>query len=342
MSNESKNNKRHLIFNFFSGSSNRSGRGVSKKDVERDKRMGFAYFFKLLKNKLGKFSGANLIFALCNFPFFIALVGFVGMFDSSVNTASDPLYANLFGAMQYESNPVIGALKGIIGAGTDLRVISDTSNVLMYFAYALILTFGISSVGMIYNMRNVCLGNPVDTWHDYFDAIKKNLRQAIPVGIIDTLIIALLIYDLIAYRANSENGFLLLVLYYATIAFAAIYYIMRIYVYIQLVTCNMTVGKMFKNAFLLTALGIKRNLIAVIVSLAFIVLFVYVYLLLPSVAIILFSIFVFAFLAFIAVYCAYPVVERYVIEPYYEDHPEERPGYGEESDLSEPVFTDRD
>lgn len=338
-------NKKHRIYNFFSGTENRTGRGVSKQQVEHDKKLGFAYFFKLLRMRLGKLAVNNLIFALCNIPLFIALFGVAGYFNGSVNTASDPLYGPLYGIMQYENNPVTSALNGVYGAGTELTVVSGVSRVLMYFAFLLIITFGLSTIGMVYNIRNICRGESIYTWGDFFEAIKKNFKQGFAVGIIDFLLIAVLIYDIMAYSANSANSFMMLVFYYASILFAAVYYIMRFYLYIQLVTCRMTTGKMFKNSFLLTALGIKRNLAGFVGAILFAVAFVYFYILFPSVAIILLGLFVFSFLTYIGVYCAYPVVEKYVIEPYYEDHPDERPGYGEEPvDLNdqEPVFTDRD
>ena len=344
MNGNSDKNKKHRIYNFFSGTENRSGRGVSKQQVEHDKRLGFAYFFKLLKMRLGKLAINNLIFALCNLPLFIALFGVAGYFNTTVNTASDPLYGPLYGIMQYENNPVVSAMKGVFGSGTELPVISGVSKVLIYFVFALVITFGLSSIGMIYNVRNICRGESIYTWGDYFEAIKKNFKQGLALGIIDFLIIALLVYDIMAYSANSANSFMMLVFYYASILFAAIYYIMRYYLYIQLVTCRMSIGKMFKNSFLLTALGIKRNLAGFVGAVVFAVLFVYFYILITSVAIILLGLFVFSFLAYIGVYCAYPVVEKYVIEPYYEDHPEERPGYGEdeEDDETEPVFIDRE
>ncbi|MBR0231448.1 MAG: YesL family protein [Clostridia bacterium] len=340
--NPDNKNKKHRIYNFFSGTENRSGRGVTKKQVEHDKQLGFAYFFKLLKMRLGKLALNNLIFALCNIPLFIALLGVAGYFNGSVNTASDPLYGPLYGIMQYENNPVTSALFGVYGAGTELTVVSAASKVLMCFAFLLLITFGLSSIGMIYNIRNVCRGESIYTWGDFFEGIKKNFKQGLAVGIIDFLIIALLVYDIMAYSANSANSFMMLVFYYASILFAAIYYIMRYYLYIQLVTCRMSIGKMFKNSFLLTALGIKRNLAGFVGALLFAVAFVYFYILFPSVAIILLGIFVFSFLAYIGVYCAYPVVEKYVIEPYYEEHPDERPGYGEESfdEDTEQIFTD--
>ena len=209
---------------------------------------------------------------------------------------------------------------------------------LRWFAAALVFTFGLSTVGLVYNIRNICNGKHTESWSDYFYAIKRNLKQGLAVGIIDLLIILLLGYDLIAYNANAGNSFMMLVFYYASILFAAVYYIMRFYIYIQLVTCNMTIGKMFKNALILAALGIKRNLAAFFSSLAFALLFVYIWILLPQFAIIFLCMFAVSFLTYIGVYCAYPNVKRYVIDPYYADHPEE--ASQDNGDESDSIFSD--
>ncbi len=326
------------IYNFFSGS-NKPGKGVTKKQVEFDKKLGFGFFFRLLKMRLGKFSGSNLIFALCNIVIFVALIGLTGMLDGETATAANPLYAQITAISKNDSGPSVASLMSVYGASTSLRVISETSRILMYSVVLLVFTFGVSTIGLVYNMRNVCTGEHVDTWHDYFYAIKKNIKQGIVVGILDVLIIFLLIYDIIAYGVEANNEFIFLVFYYASILFAVMYYIMRFYIYIQLVTCKMSIGKMIKNSFLLTALGIKRNLAGLFGAIVFVILFMYAYIILPQFSIILLCMFAFSFLTYIGVYCAYPVVKRYVIDPYYEDHPDERPE--DPWATSERVFVDR-
>lgn len=327
------------IYEFFSGTSSRSGKGITKKQVEFDKKLGFGFFFRLLKMRLGKFSGTNLVFALCNIFAFVAMLGISGIFDSSVATAANPLYAQVYGIMQYDHSPLMALYHGVFCTTTDLRVISTASAILMYCGLLLIFTFGLSTIGMVYNIRNVCTGEHVDTWSDFFYAIKRNLKQGFVLGIIDFVIICALIYDIIAYSANTDNSFMMLVFFFASIAFAAIYYIMRFYVYIQLVTCDMSIWKMFKNAFLLTALGFKRNIVGLISALIFGVFLLYSFILLPQFLIIFMCMFAFSFLTYLGVYCAYPVVKRYVIDPYYEDHPDERPEDPWSSD--EAVFVDR-
>ncbi len=326
------------IYDFFSGG-NKPGKGVTKKQVEFDKKLGFGFFFRLLKMRLGKFSASNLIFALCNIVIFVALIGLTGMLDGETSTAANPLYAQITAIAKNDSGPSIASLMSIYGASTSLRVISEASRILMYSVVLLVFTFGISTIGLVYNMRNVCTGEHIDTWHDYFYSIKRNFKQGIVIGILDVLIIFLLIYDIIAYGVEANNEFIFLVFYYASILFAVLYYIMRFYIYIQLVTCKMSIGKMIKNSFLLTALGIKRNFAGLIGAIVFVILFMYAYIILPQFSIILLCMFAFSFLTYIGVYCAYPIVKRYVIDPYYEDHPDERPE--DPWSTNDRVFVDR-
>ncbi len=325
------------IYDFFSGS-NKNGKGITKKQVEFDKKLGFGFFFRLLKMRLGKFSGTNLIFSLCNIFIFVALFGISGIIDGTIDAASNPLYPQVSNAFLNNPNPVTASLYSVFGASVNIRVVSDMSKALIASVVLLIFTFGLSTIGMVYNMRNVCIGEYVDTWHDFFYAIKKNFKQGIIIGIADVLVIFLLVYDLLAY-STATSEFVFSMFYYAILLFCAVYYIMRFYIYIQLVTCEMKIGKIIKNSLILVALGLKRNLVGLLSAIVFVFLMLYAFILLPQFSILLMCMFAFAFLTYIGVYCAFPIVKRYVIDPYYDEHPEERPEDPWSTD--EKVFVDR-
>lgn len=326
------------LFNFFSVN-NKAGKGVTKKQVEFDKKLGFGFFFRLMKMRLGKFSVSNMIFALCNIVIFVALSGITGVADDTTSTAAHPLYTQVNNACLNDGSNAIVPLFNIFCASTSHRIVSVASDLMIKSLYALFLTFGLSTIGMVYNMRNVCMGEYVDTWSDFFYAIKRNIKQGIIIGILDAAIIYLLVYDILAYSSRADYEFIFLVFYYASIIFLVVYYMMRFYIYLQLVTCEMTIGKMIKNAFLLTALGFKRNFVGLLGAIAFLFLFIYAYILLPQFSIILVFMFVFSFLTYLGVYCAYPVLRKYVIDPYYDDHPDEKPENPWSTD--ERVFIDR-
>ncbi len=327
------------IYDFFSGTNNKTGKGITKKQVEFDKKLGFGFFFKLMKMRLGKFSATNLIFALCNIFFFVALFGLSGTVDEYTTTAADPLYAQISAIAKNDSGPAIATLYSAFCASTSRRVFSTVSKVLMYSAVTLVFTFGLSTIGLVYNIRNICTGEHVYSWSDFFYAIKRNFKQGIVIGIMDAIIIVVLVYDLIVYNASSAYSFMNLVFFYAIIAISAIYYVMRFYIYLQLVTCKMSIGKMLKNSFLLTALGFKRNFVGILALIAIAIVYVYIYIFLTQVAIILFCMFMFSLLTYIGVYCAYPVLKKYVIDPYYDQHPDERPE--DPWATEERVFVDR-
>lgn len=329
------------IYNFFSGSG-KDGRGVTKKQVQKDKEMGFAYFFRLLKNRLGNISSTSLLFSLCNFPVLLFFLGLSGNLDRFVPAPSNPFYAQVYGMEQLGvKNLNMAFWEGLYGTSASVPIVSTASSVLLYCGLLVLLTLGISSIGTIYNLRSVARSEPLSPWAEFFPTIGRNFRQGIPLIITDALLVVFFSYDIAAYYTNSRlsGDYFSTICFYLVVLFAVIYFIMRYYAYLMLVTFDLKFGSMMKNAFYLTFLGWKRSLAALVGSALVVIVSVYAYLLLPTFGILLPFVIGFGLLNVIGVYCAYPVIERYMIEPYYEEHPEERPGSDDEE--TETIFTDR-
>lgn len=325
------------LFNLFSGSENKSGRGVTKKQVARDRKMGVGFFFRLLKARLGNISSTSLAFSVCNFPILLFLFGISGNLDSSAPGPLSPLYAQLYGLETAgEQSPLLSVLWGIFGVNTPVSIVSTASRVLIYAAALLLLTFGLATLGAAYNMRSVVRCEPLSPWSEFFPAIRRNLRQGVLIAVMDALMILFLGYDLIAYYANADQFFMQMS-FYAVLFFTLIYYVMRFHIYLILVTFDLKLGKLLKNALFLVFLGWKRSLLCLLASVVTIFVSIYLYALLPFFGLLLPFVFTFGILIYIGVYAAYPVIDKYMIEPYYRDHPEERPVEEE----IEPVFTDR-
>lgn len=324
------------LFHFFSGSDNKSGRGVTKKQVERDKKMGVGFFFRLFKTRLGNISSTSLAFSLCNFPILLFLFGISGNLDRSVPAPVTPLYAQLYGLETAgEQSPLLPVLRGMFGMQTSLPVVSIASRILLYSAVLLFLTFGLATVGAAYNMRSVARCEPLAPWSEFFSAIRRNLRQGIPIAFLDALMVFFLCYDLAAYYSNAQQ-FFMQISFYIVLFFSLIYFVMRYHIYLILVTFDLKFTKLLKNALFLVFLGWKRSLLCLLASALAIFISFYLFLLLPFFGILLPFVFTFGVLSYIGVYAAYPVIEKYMIEPYYRDHPEELP---EEEEI-EPIFRD--
>ncbi len=328
---------KNKIFNFFSGSENKSGRGVTKKQVERDKKMGVSFFFRLLKNRLANLSSTSLFFSLCNFPIFLFLFGISGNLDHSVPAPSTPLYAQLYGLETAgETSPLLAALHGMFGINATASIVSNGSKILMYSALLLIFTFGLSTIGSVYNFRSIIRCDPLSPWSEAFSSIRRNFRQGFPIAILDAVVVLFLGYDLMAYYVNAGN-FMMQILFDIILFFSLVYFMMRSYIYLILITFDMKLSKVLKNAFLLTFLGWKRSLLCILTSAATILISFFIYMLLPYFGILLPFVFTFGFLIYTGVYFAYPIIEKYMIEPYYREHPEELP----EEEEVETIFQDR-
>ena len=95
---------------------------------------------------------------------------------------------------------------------------------------------------------------------------------------------------------------------------------MRFYTYLMLITFELKITKIIKNALIFTALGIKRNLMAVlgIAVLCAINVFLAIWLVPSGIAlpILLPLLYLMATLGFITTYAAYPVIDKYMIAPY--------------------------
>ncbi len=109
---------------------------------------------------------------------------------------------------------------------------------------------------------------------------------------------------------------------------------MRPFIYLISTTFDIKIKKVFKNSSILAMAGWKRTLIGLLAS-AFIFLLNYiVYCYIPSLGALLLFIISVAFAWFIQIYQSYPIVKKYMIDPFYEEKIED-------ASSDEAVFTDR-
>ena len=222
--------------------------------------------------------------------------------------------------------------------GFDLSVRFNNPYLLALGAPALI-GFGPANAAISQVMRKFVLEKPIFLWEEFWTAYKKNFRTALPVGIADIIIIALLGYGVNFYGGltdlpgDNTGNFVMMGLLVAL----SVYTLMaHFYIYIQIVSLNMSIGGIIKNSLLLTIVGIKRNIVTLLVT---ILLATPIYLFYP------YSVFVlpfapFGWLMFLSVFNAYPVIQKTVINPYYESRGERNPELPEENN-EEAIFTDR-
>lgn len=325
------------VFDLFTGF-NKSGDSLGKDKAAKQKELTFVNFFPSVFRRFTAISTANLLFAFCNIWILAVLFGTSGNFDTFVSTSANPLYAQLYGITGYQNSPVTSMLYSVVGVTSTVKVWSTASIVLICFAALALLTNGISNVGLHYLLRASVNGEYTVSASDFFGAIKKNWRQGLVFGIIDIVITLVIGYDFIAYQSNSAGSFVYQMMFYLIIAIALFYIVMRSYIYVMIVSFDFKMTKLFKNAFLLACLGFKRNLAGLIGVALWLVLNFFILIYLRGIGFLMPFIITIGLCVYTLVYSGWKVVQEYVVEPYYKEHPEERPGA---DDLKpEPIFNE--
>lgn len=305
--------KKFKLPNIFDA--NRDGRGV---EPGEDTTPNFKYFFKLLFRKFSNILTLNLMMFAMVIP--IAVAVYVFFNGPQMPTMSSPAFSALMGSQ-------------LTGAGgsellTKLMPILPQVNFITYNSYAswlpyvllgiLAITWGWQNTGVTYILRGLVRGDGVFMFSDYFYAIKKNFKQGLILGLLDAGVIVVLIIDFM-YTWSARSNYWSYLMFFAITALIIVYLFMRMYLYLMMITFNISLYKMLKNALIFTALGIKRNLmaglgiglcIALWAALAFIGLQYNLGFLIFVPALIMF-----ALTGFISVYCAYPVIKKYMIDP---------------------------
>ncbi len=296
-------------------------------------------YFKLLGRRFWKLVSLNIMMI----PMILPILAIFYIFISADRTPiqSNPVFPQLYGASMIETAPETSLLLDLFGTQTYIPAYSEIGTYIGIGVCVLILlvTWGWQNVGVAYILRSMVRGEPVFLISDYFYAIKRNLKQGLLLGILDLVVIALLGFDFM-YFYGIIGSFWIDVCFWGICALAILYFFMRFYLYLMLVTFDLSIKKILKNALIFTTLGIKRNLMAVLgilllTSIEIVFFAVFMPMNFP-IALILPFLYYFSFTSFTAAFAAYPIIDRYMIAPYrtendYPDKDFEETSFEEES-----------
>ena len=314
----------------------KEGKGVSKSAA--DLPMGFRRFFLTFKDNIGKLVSVNILMVLGNFPILFAIAAFAGYTQNKVLLPVSDFFQNLRPLITSGNDPDALSLLfyGIEGLQTETLTPSTLTYVFYGIGLLFVFTFGIVNTGCAYVLRNLVQGEPVFVWTDFIYAIKRNYKQAIPMGIIDAIVCVLLPLNIYSMLLNTKTFFTSFLLWANIFIFIA-YFFMRYYIYVQMVTFKLSIFKILKNSLIFSLLGIKRNLCAllgILLGLLLEAIFVFAFggLLLPfalAAPLILFL----SFFAYIKVFASYAKIDQYMIAPYKEEE-------AVEEEYEEPIMRD--
>ena len=312
------NNKKKPRFKLFDIT--RDGKGVSKNAPVLEP--GLKRFFIGLKDNFGRLVSVNIFFVLGNFPLFFLIIALAGYTKTGVLLPVSDVFQNLFPHFSPAATqtPFSMALFALEGMQSEVLVNTPLTYVFYGISALTVFTFGLVNVGTAYILRNIVKGEPIFMWSDFWYAIRRNWKQALPFGIADSLIIVLLCYD-IYYTVMGTADFFVSFMFWTIVVISILYFFMRYYIYVQMVTFDLSIKKILKNSFIFALVGIKRNLVAFLgIILVLIIELIFLLgagsLLIPLAVAAPLAI-IFSLCAYMKVYAAYFKIKEIMIDPYY-------------------------
>ena len=192
-----------------------------------------------------------------------------------------------------------------------------------------VVTFGPATAAMTTLMRNIYLERPQFIFLDFWKAFKKNVWQSLGVGVFDVWCICIAVFSFIFFSANIDNNDQPFWLFYALVmAVEIVVLMMNFYIFPQIAALNLKLPQILKNSLILAFVNIKGNLI----TLAFFLVYLALLGFFTIPMLIMLPILPFAWLSFLSVFNCYPAIQKYIINPFYEQQGLKNPELPEDDD----------
>ena len=190
-----------------------------------------------------------------------------------------------------------------------------------------IVTYFIGETGLTHITRSLSRGQHSFGTSDFFEAVRKNWKQSLLIGIINEVVTAILAYNTVAYFLSERPDNIMVGISLGVSAgLLFIFTVMKYYMPFMVITFSLKTGQVYKNAFKFVFLNLKKNLLVFFSLLAFAA---------ATFSIAYFGRHVGAAIASVLTVCVYPSfrslliqynifdsVRKFMIDPYYEENPD--------------------
>lgn len=192
-----------------------------------------------------------------------------------------------------------------------------------------VMTNGLANVGITHVARNTARDKHSFGLSDFFETIKKNWKQSLIAGIINTIVYILLILNIPFYYSLS-NPYLSAIGIGISFAILFTFTVMSYYMWTLIITFNYTLKQVYMNSFRFVFINLKKNLICfftniliLAVNIGLIFLLQKFFLMVLTIEIFIFILVYPCFNALLVQYCTFPAIKKFIIDPYYAEHPDE-------------------
>ncbi|HEX3038593.1 MAG TPA: DUF624 domain-containing protein [Oscillospiraceae bacterium] len=176
--------------------------------------------------------------------------------------------------------------------------------------------------GLTMITRNFAREEHAFIWSDYKDAIKKNWKPFLINGFICYIFVSIMYVALRYYLAMSSQGWMYVIALSISILVAIMFLFAQYYIPVMIITLDLNLKQIYRNAFIFAVLGLWRNLmLTIIFAVLFFANFVAFFTQIPLLILIagtLILLIAFSFMSYLINFAAYPLIEKMIIKPYYE------------------------
>ncbi len=260
----------------FSANYNKPGPGVDKDAPPKPR---FFTFFEVLKRKFWHLIRINFLYVLCNIPALVLALYVSSAYLQKVhidNSGLNDFYIRIFLAA------------------------------IMIFLS--VVTIGPVQAGFTYVLRNYSREEHAFIWWDFKENFIKNFKQGMIITGIDIVVMYILGIALNFYLstpgilATAASAFVFLSI--------IVFCIMHLYLYPMLVTVQLSIKNLYKNAFILSLLKLLPNILFVILN----ILIAYAAFYNPIIGIVLFLLITPSITGLMNNFFVNPTIKKYVID----------------------------
>lgn len=192
-----------------------------------------------------------------------------------------------------------------------------------------VLTNGIANAGITHVARNTARGKHSFGMSDFFETVRKNWKQSLAAGIINTVITVIVVFACRFYYISylQTNSLFWLVGFGVSLSIFMLFTFSQYYMWTMIITFDLKLSAIYKNSFKFAILNLWRNLLlGVLLLITYTVYFLFVFFLPYPI--------VWALAAIVAIctlptyrflmiqFVAFPAIKKYMIDPYYKEQPD--------------------
>ena len=210
---------------------------------------------------------------------------------------------------------------------------------LIYLLFCIpIVTFGPATAALLKVARNYTQERPIFLFSEFWKTFKTCFKQSFIMGLIDILFIVALFVAIPFYNSIAQQMSIFYVAFILCLSFSFVFIMMHFYIYLMIVSTQLSLPKILKNSFILVCIGLKQSLLTLLIF-ALVILFLFLFLPYTS---FLMPFLPFSFMALVIAFNCFPVIRKYVIQPYYDKLGEESPEFDfKKVDKDEALFEDK-